>query len=118
MFIFQDELNDVIKVWNSHSLQKRHNNINIQGKPILLYTIPEYYGKQNCLCNVDERDIQLCDEETITLNHMNPCDDTIFELCSLLMEENNWVNPTDADAGVKLYLELRREIRDSLNVIR
>lgn len=110
---FQEELNDVRGVWNSHSIQKGHNHDNTVGKPLLLYTIPEYYGKQNCLCVTERADVRICDEEIMALPQ-STCEDTVYDLCLLLMEDNNWIYPTNAEDGIELYLNLRRTIRNHI----
>ena len=54
-------------------------------RPIMLYNLPELYNKEHCLCYVDEREIDVCAEETTPKLDI-PCDETVRDLCMLLME--------------------------------
>lgn len=53
--------------------------------PIMIYTLPELYNKQRCLCYANKAEIDACYEET------NPKADfsfdwTVCDLCLLIIE--------------------------------
>ncbi|KAJ8303145.1 hypothetical protein KUTeg_019541 [Tegillarca granosa] len=108
MGIVQKDLDNFVEIWNTHAMS---GGLNIRGgnRPIMLYTLPELYDKQQCLCNVDEREIEICAEET-TPKQYYPCDETVRDLCLLLMEENEFEFPKDAENAKKLYIRLRELI--------
>lgn len=76
----------------------------------MMYTLPEIYNVEDRLCSVDEDEIVMCEEETIR-KHDFPCDETVKELCYLLLQETNSRFPSDAKEAVLTYQELRRQIR-------
>ncbi|MGH0131595.1 UNVERIFIED_CONTAM: hypothetical protein FKN15_023613 [Acipenser sinensis] len=62
---------------------------------------------------VDMDEVALCNEEYVSKGQY-PCDQTIFELCCLLMEQNGWDAPEDPFAAAELYSLLRNEILQNL----
>ncbi|KAJ8311342.1 hypothetical protein KUTeg_010697 [Tegillarca granosa] len=48
-------------------------------------------------------DYEICKEETVDLPNM-PCDDTVYELCCLLMEEGGWDLPLNTQDGKDVNL--------------
>ena len=43
-----------------------------------------------------------------------PCDQTVFELCCLLMEEKGWDAPADPLAAADLYIMLREALQGNI----
>ena len=82
-------------------------------RPIMLYNLPELYNKEHCLCYVDEREIDDCAEETTPKLDI-PCDETVRDLCMLLLEEDGYGIPEDAGDARNLYMHLRNSILDQL----
>ncbi|XP_020563208.2 uncharacterized protein LOC110016040 [Oryzias latipes] len=111
--LIQEELREVVRTWNLHQLMTRPSQSLLRGRPILLYCMPQLYGAEDKLQLVNTDDIAVCKEEC-TPKGQYPCDETIFELCILLMTENNWNAPEDAYSAVELYSHLRNEILDHL----
>jgi hypothetical protein len=66
---------------------------------MLIYTMPETYGGEECLCVVEEADIDLCQEET-TSKDGYPCAKDLFELCCILVDELNLEITSDPDDAV------------------
>ena len=98
-----------MKVWNTHAISGSGDQSMRGNRPIMLYTIPELYNKRHCLCEVDEREVDVCLEET-TPKSAYPCDDTVRDLCLLLMQENGFLFPTNVEEAKTLYIRLREII--------
>ena len=84
-----------------------------QGRPYLLYNAPQMFGYQDQLVNVPENEIEICMEETIPKDLL-PCDETVFELCHIFMEEHGWELPENPAEAATLYVSLRDCFLDEL----
>ncbi|XP_057203125.1 uncharacterized protein LOC130562244 [Triplophysa rosa] len=108
MGILQVELDEFAQMWNAHRIRTQRNTIAPHGRPTVMYMAPHLYGSADHIFHSDPADVQNCQEECVTPTH--PCDDTVFELCCLIMEELNFIVPEDAKSGRELYLRLRQEM--------
>lgn len=99
--------------WNSHKIRASSSNDVASGRPVVMYSFPELHSVQDKLKSVDMDEVTACAEEC-TPKGQFPCDETVFELCCLLMEENEWHAPADPLSAADLYISLRREILDNL----
>jgi hypothetical protein len=79
-----------------------------------MYTIPELYQAEDHLCPADETEIMICAEETVPKT-LTCADDTLFDLCMMLMEENRLLKPNDSNEARHLYVRLRELIRLGLS---
>lgn len=109
----QDELDKVVRVCNTHQISSRPAQGVQTGRPILMYTMPQLYAAEDKLQCALSEDVAACKEEC-TPKGQYPCDETVFELCILLMAENGWGPPTDAYSATELYSLLRNEILENL----
>lgn len=99
--------------WNSHKIRPSSSNDVSSGRPVVMYSFPELHGVQDRLKSVDMEEVTACTEEC-TPKGQFPCDETVFELCCLLMEEKGWDAPADPLTAADLYISLRKEILDNL----
>lgn len=106
-FFLQDELDDVVNTWNSHKI--RPSASATSGRPVVMYSFPELHRAEDRLKPVVTDEIIVCSEEC-TPKGQYPCDETVFELCCLLMAENDWDAPRDPLVAADLYMRLREEI--------
>ncbi|XP_029975096.1 uncharacterized protein LOC115408457 [Salarias fasciatus] len=113
MGIIQDELDETIRVWDSHVIRPSRNDRVPSGRPRVMYMFPELYSTEDCISLVDSADVQLCRSES-TFRPSVPCDADIYNLCNILMVESQLHLPADAYEALDLYLELRNQIRSSL----
>ena len=74
-----------------------------------MYYCPEFYGTHDYSNPVTEPQLAVCVGETRPKGPYT-CDEAVYELCSLLMEENNRLPPSTAEEGVVLYNFLRQLI--------
>lgn len=74
-----------------------------------MYTVPAMFNTRDYSTPVDDVTVNVCQEECIFKTRIH-CDKDVHDVCRLLMEENNWSMPEDANSARNLYLNLRREI--------
>ncbi|XP_060595300.1 uncharacterized protein LOC132749519 [Ruditapes philippinarum] len=115
MNLIQEELNEIASLWNSHRIRPSKNQTSPNGRPVVMYTCPERFGVQDYLCNVTDNQIDACSEECIFKGPM-VCEETVFELCTFLMNDSRKEMPTCGEEAVVLYQFLRTEVLDGLSV--
>lgn len=93
--------------WNAHIISKSRNAISPRGQPTVMFHLPEVYNTKNLLCNVCTRRIENYEEECLFLN---TCDKDVYDLCKIIIAENNLHMPEDPYEAIDLYLKLRTEI--------
>ncbi|XP_062865268.1 uncharacterized protein LOC134327123 [Trichomycterus rosablanca] len=113
MGIIQDELDETMKVWNSHVIRPSKNDNVPSGRPNVMYLMPELYSTENCLSPADEADLQLC-KSACTFRSTVPCDPDVYELCNITIAESQMAFPNDSIQALDLYIHLRNEIKASL----
>lgn len=100
-----------MNTWNSHKI--RPSGSAASGRPVVMYSFPELHSAEDRLKTISMEDITLCMEEC-SPKGQHPCDETVFELCCLLMVENEWDAPGDPLGAADLYIRLREEILQSI----
>ena len=118
MFL-QKTLDNVQNTWNNHKIRKSPNQNIPNGRPHLLYSSPHIVGAQNFMCPVTMEEVIICEEECQTIPLHN-CDETVDELCQLLVDEQNLQNyyateDTAVDSKIEIYKHLRSQILESLD---
>lgn len=111
--LVQDELDEVVNSWNSHKIRQRASDGAASGRPFVMYSFPELHSAEDRLKPTAMEEVTLCMEEC-TPKGQFPCDETVFELCCLLMEEHGWEAPADPLAAADLYIFLREEIQENI----
>ncbi|CAC5402253.1 unnamed protein product [Mytilus coruscus] len=66
----------------------------IAGRPYVLYSIPEVYGTSDYVRSPDIDEVEICLEQSTYCSL--PCDEDIYDLANLYMEEIELGLPTDA----------------------
>lgn len=113
LLFLQDELDEVVRTWNSHTIRPSSSGLTVSGRPIVMHSFPELHSAEDRLKPVSMLEVAVCEEEC-TPKGQFPCDETIFELCCLVMEENGWDAPADPLAAADLYVMLREEILQNI----
>lgn len=73
---------------------------------------PEQYGKKQCIVNVETEDLEDYKPQCTYLNL--PCDEDVFNLCTLILSENEFPIPDrnmDVDIAFHIYKFLITELR-------
>lgn len=73
--------------------------------------MPEVYDANNYLINInDPNQIQICKHECKFLEY--PCCKDVYDLCKIVMEENNMYHHSDPFSCVDLYIALRIKLHE------
>ena len=112
-FYFQDELDLVAEVWNSHVIRPSKNLMVPSGIPNVMFSVPELYDSENYMCLIDEEEFQLCQTNALYRDGM-ASDEDVYNLCIYIMAEQSLHMAKDAYEALDLYLELRQHINDIL----
>lgn len=78
-----------------------------------MFSLLGLHNAEDRLKLIDVDEAAFCQEEC-TPKGQFPCDETVFDLCCLLMEENGWDAPTDPFSAANLYVLLRAEIQQNI----
>lgn len=102
----QTELDETALVWNTHRIRHTRNGTP-PGRPINMYLLPELDNIQDYLQMISVDDLNACrlmcvDEELL------PCEEEIFDLGCLYMEENSLNPPTNIFEAKRLYIKFRQ----------
>lgn len=100
--------------WNSHRIRKTKNTVAPAGRPIMMYDLPELYDSQDYLLPLAVEDINMWKTECSFPS--TPCDEDIFELCNLIVNEKNLIKSNHPFDTVIFYISLRNEITSLLNI--
>lgn len=100
--------------WNVHRIRATKNQNAPNGKPLLMYTMPQLFGGIDHLCLVDSDKLRVI-EETCNIRGQK-CDETILGLCNLLLNECGIQKSHLLDDLVQLYIFLRTKIRNMLHL--
>lgn len=61
----------------------------------MMYTLPDMCCAEDNLKTIDMDELALCSEDCAPKSQY-PCDETVLDICCLLMQERGWDAPTDA----------------------
>ncbi|KAJ8307126.1 hypothetical protein KUTeg_015210 [Tegillarca granosa] len=109
----KNDLDHVVYLWDTHRIRRTRHQTVPSGRPNTMYHLPEAYGTHHYLCPVSSEEIQEC-QRYCPPKSMLPCDRDIYELCCLIMAENNKSPPRDAFEAAMLYRFLRGIILQEL----
>jgi hypothetical protein len=99
--IIQQELYNVKDQWNSHYIRKSQHET-IAGIPDLLFFIPEYYGGDNCLCEVSHTKIL----ELETSERNDESENIYQEYFEYVCEMRSWRSPKDVHEAFEMFQQL------------
>ncbi|KAA0713809.1 hypothetical protein E1301_Tti015558 [Triplophysa tibetana] len=113
MSTIQEELNELQDVWNAHRIRPSKNTNVPCGIPDVMFMAPHLWGVEDLIVPLTE-DLNTCKENCKFLSSV-PCDEDVFDLCTIIMEESGLQFPSTRTQALDLYLHLRDTVR--LNVI-
>lgn len=103
----------MVRTWNLHVIRPSKNQNCPSGRPAIMYLAPNIYGTHSYLQNVEEAEIEICQEEC-EFREEYPCNRDVYELAHILIEEELREMPTDAHEAIRLYHYLRSKILEAL----
>lgn len=109
-FVIQDELDTMVETWNNHWIRPSRNSRTPNGRPSVLYTMPELVGAEDYLCPIAVDDLADC-EARCEFRGSIPCDADINDFCLDVMAERDIDFPRDWEAAIRLYKLLHRIIQ-------
>ncbi|VDI50021.1 Hypothetical predicted protein [Mytilus galloprovincialis] len=101
----ENELDDTAQVWNTHYIRSREYVFH--GRPVNMYLYPDLFNAEEHIRQVDDHVLHFCRSECAEEDEY-PCEEEIFELGCIYMEENLLKPPENVDQSRALYLSLRR----------
>lgn len=111
----QRDLDSILETWNAHHIRTVRHSRSPSGRPSLLHSFPELYGTHDYLFEVSDNDFDVCKEQCVFRKPV-PCDEDVFEMCSIIVAERDLPYPTGSEEALDLYLTLRQATRDWLGV--
>lgn len=78
-----------------------------------MYAVPDLYDAQEFLQPVNQREVEICQEECTAKDY--PCDEDVFHICTDLMAEHGLDMSDDIYQITDLYISLRQLILDVFN---
>lgn len=79
-----------------------------------MFMAPQLWGTENFIVEQSSDDLQTAQEACVFLTAV-PCDEEVFDLCAILMEERQLSFTKDRLDALALYLALRDAIRSQIN---
>ncbi|KAG9278008.1 hypothetical protein AMEX_G5792 [Astyanax mexicanus] len=110
--IIQEELNEIAFAWNDHRIRTTNNPRAPNGRPSIMYAVPNLYGAQTYLQPSDQTKVEICRADCCFKDY--PCDEDVFDICVELMAEHNLSMSDDVFEITDLYLRLRQMLHDGL----
>lgn len=105
-------MKEIRDVWNAHRIRPS-KNINVpSGIPNLMYLAPHLWGADDLLLPLTD-DLAGCKASCKFLSAV-PCDEDIFDLCTIMMEETGFGFPISMSQALELYVSLRNIIRPNV----
>ncbi|KAJ8311880.1 hypothetical protein KUTeg_010567 [Tegillarca granosa] len=99
------DLDDAQDIWNTHVLQSKNAVTGGERRPILMYTLPQLYSAEDHICPANKNEVTICEEQTLPKT-FTCADETVFQLCTLFMEENNLSFPQDSNQAKDPHMSL------------
>ena len=97
--LLQLDLDKVKDHWNSHYIRKSRYDT-VSGIPDILYFLPEYNGKQDCLCPVDA---EVVEEMKTQCEIENEQSSTYIDYFEYIMDELDLHPPTNENEALDLF---------------
>ena len=92
MPLLRDELNSVMKLWNTHRIRPSTNQESPPGRPDVLYSVPELTNTQDYLVQVSPDDIT-ASEYFVSHQNGQDCDENFRELAMIIEREKKLTSP-------------------------
>lgn len=78
-----------------------------------MFMAPQLWGTEDFIVEQDSDDLQTAQEACLFLTAV-PCDEEVFDLCTIVMEEQQLSFTKDRLEALELYLELRDAVRSQI----
>lgn len=103
--VIQKDLDECVRLWNSHRIRPSRTASCPGGKPNELYYLPHRFGSRDCGFKIEQAELDAFPEARLT---RAPCGDTSMqEYLDLVMENSHLQKPDYWQAATELYLKLK-----------
>lgn len=115
MPVLRDELYAIACYWNTHSIRPVNNSETPDGRPDVLYFLPEAQGHENLKCMPDDflLTLEVVEESCCTREPVWSCSSEFQELASIIMDEEGLVMPRSTRDAEDLYVRLLTSIEST-----
>lgn len=108
LFFFQEELDQIKAVWNSHRIRPSMNHNVPSGIPNLMYSVPQLCSSEDFI--VPHNDLDICKEACTFLSNV-PCDKDIFDICNIIASEMGLTFPKSILEVQQFHVKIREALR-------
>ena len=107
--ILQTELDETLKLWNTHYVRRTRNSECPPGRPDVLFYAPGESNGTDCKFDVARRDIDIT-QEFVTELPIFSCLNSSLQLFQGIMSDRHFEYPTDVTSAKSLFLNFIEEI--------
>ena len=108
--IIQNDLDAVVDYWNNHKIRPSRLSESPDGRPAIIYELPERYDAQDYKFPVNSIDFDLAEREYSSPPKQFCCSNEFAELALMLMEDLNLSMPSSLEDSKMLYTTLVNEV--------
>jgi hypothetical protein len=109
----QDELDNVLQVWNDHEIRASRRGLP-SGRPRIMHDFPYLYNTSSYLSAIQYEELQQL-RHLCVFRESIPCDALMFSLCCRTCQELGADPvPLHSDKALQLYFYLRATVRPLL----
>ena len=80
---WQEQLNEVVRVWNTHRIRHSRKQNVFSGRALLLYTMPTVYGCRDYSMQLEEAEVNTCIDSCFFREY--PCYEDVFVIMLIFM---------------------------------
>ena len=110
MHLLRDELHQIARLWNVHRIRPSLNAESPDGRPDVLFFIPEVANARSYKVKVDLDELDIAEEMCWCRLPENSCSEEFTELATTIMHENNLDMSRTGEEATRLYAKLIEEI--------
>lgn len=103
----QEELNNIRNAWNVHCIRSSKNTNVPYGTPDVMFMAPPLWDEEDHIVPLKTDDLTSCNCKF--LNSV-PCDEDMFDLCTLIMEETGLQFPSTRAQALSVRHSVRSEL--------
>ncbi|KAL1256565.1 hypothetical protein QQF64_012110 [Cirrhinus molitorella] len=103
--IIQKDLDECVRLWNSHRIRPSRTAACPGGVPNELYYLPHRFGSRDCGFQIEQAELDALPEASLS---MTPCGDpNMQEHLDFAMEHNQLKKPENWESASELYMKLK-----------
>lgn len=111
--LLQQELFTIMKLWNTHHIRRTQSMMSPNGKPDVMYYMPEIYGAQDHIQPADANDVEFL--SGLLTRDIPECNDNAKELFTILLHEGGKDLTTSMEEADDLLVYLLDTTENYLN---